>query len=234
MKLNKLIIIVICASIFSFSYGVATIQFKLFPFEQLRFIKTSLSSRDDYSPYFYDRKSIFELHGNNDYTVVFIGDSLTDYGEWQDLFPSLTTANRGIKGDTSSGVINRIDSIISTYAPSAFILIGVNDLLSGISEDQLLKNYQEIINKLMHSDMDVYIQSIIYTDNKRPILNKQITSVNEQLKLLDKTGDSVTYIDLNAVLAPNALLDSRYSRDGIHLNGEGYSKWKEVIKPFIQ
>lgn len=124
MKSSKqLIIAVFAGMIFSFLYGVITVGYKIPPFDQLRAIKQLVSSNPSYSDYFYHKISFFEQHGNHQYDVVFIGDSITDSAEWEDLFPSLKIANRGIAGDTTKGVLNRMDTIYSTNAKKAFIMI---------------------------------------------------------------------------------------------------------------
>jgi len=119
-------VIAVCASMLSFTYGVVTVQYKVFPFEQIRSIKQTVSPSPSprYSDYFYHKKSFFEQHGEHNYDVVFIGDSITDGAEWEDLFPSLKIANRGIGGDRTDGVLKRLDSIYSTSASRAFIMIG--------------------------------------------------------------------------------------------------------------
>lgn len=43
----------------------------------------------------------FAENHQNTYDIVFVGDSITDGAEWEDLFPNYYIANRGISGDTS-------------------------------------------------------------------------------------------------------------------------------------
>lgn len=172
MKFNKFIVIAVCASLLSFTYGVVTVQYKIFPFEQLRAIKQIASP--SHSDYFYHKKSFFEQHGGHNYDVVFIGDSITDGAEWEDLFPTLTIANRGIGGDRTDGVLKRLDSIYSTSADRAFIMIGINDFNSGMSVDEVFLNYKTIVNKLVEHGMAVYIQSTIFAGKRLEKLNTKI------------------------------------------------------------
>lgn len=219
----------------AFIYGMVTVQYKIFPFRQVVSIahvirlKTGLKHSD----YFYHKKSFFKQHGNHPYDVVLIGDSLTDDADWQDLFPSLRLANRGIDGDRSDGVLNRLEGIYSTSAPKAFIMIGINDFSLGRDVDYVFDNYKNIVNKLVEQEMKVYIQSTILAGKQRKGLNKNIKLLNERLQVLAKQTESITYIDLNVGLTSDSLLKSRYTRDGVHLNGEGYAVWKELIKPYI-
>ena len=234
---NKQFVIAICVSmLISFLYGVITVQYKIPPFELLRDIKKRLSSSSmpKHSDYYYDKKSFFEQHGGHQYDVVFIGDSITDTAEWEDLFPSLKIANRGISGDTTEGVLERMDSIYATHAKKAFIMIGVNDFGGGAEVNAVFENYQSIINGLVTHGMQTYVQSTILAGEQRADLNKKIIALNDRLKKLTEENKSLTYIDLNAGLVSGSFLESNYSRDGIHLNGSGYGVWKEIIKSYLQ
>jgi lysophospholipase L1-like esterase len=234
---NRQLVIAVCVSmIFSFLYGVITVQYKIFPFDQLRTIKqlVSPSPNPSYSDHFYHKKSFFELHGGHQYDVVFIGDSITEGAEWEDLFPSLKIANRGISGDRTDGVLKRMDSIYSTNARKAFIMIGGNDFVRGAEVNDVVQNYKSIISNLVAHGMQTYVQSTILVGNRIAKLNKKIMALNAQLKKMADENKTFTYIDLNAGLARGSVLDSKYSRDDMHLNGSGYAVWKDIVKSYIQ
>ncbi len=238
---NK-IMLVVCSGILSFIYGMATVAYQIFPFEQVRDIKQILVPKPKpkpkltYSNYFYHKKSFFEQHGRNNYDVVFIGDSITDGAEWEDLFPSIKIANRGIDGDRTDGILKRLDSIYSTSAHSAFIMVGVNDFSHEVSVDEVFYNYTNIVNHLIEKGMKVYIQSTILTGKQfdQQNWNKKIIELNNKLKLLANRHNSVTYIDLNSGLTKNNFLNPMYSRDGVHLNADGYAVWRDIIIPYIK
>ena len=228
----------------SFTYGMAAVYYKVFPYEQLMAIKRIANSSScpcpnpsrspRYSDYFFDKKSFFEQHGGHHYDIVFIGDSITDGAEWGDLFPSIKIANRGINLDRTDSVLKRMESIYATSARRAFIMIGINDFSTGKSVDEVFENYRDIVNKLVAHEMKVYIQSTIFVGKQRESLNIKIAELNERLQLLAAQSDFMTYIDLNIGLTKDSLLSAMYTRDGIHLNGEGYAVWKEIITPYIQ
>jgi lysophospholipase L1-like esterase len=165
---------------------------------------------------------------------VFIGDSITDYAEWQELFPSIRIANRGIGNDRTDGVIKRLESIYSTSASKAFIMIGTNDFAYGMNINDVYGNYKSIVSKLVDHGMEVYIQSTILVGKRHEYLNKRIMALNERLRKFANQTNLVTYIDLNVGLAQDSLLKTTYSRDDVHLNGDGYAIWKELIKSYIQ
>ncbi len=230
-----MILVVLISIFFSFIYGMVTIQYKIFPYQQVKLIVQTISSITSprHSDYFFHKKSFFEQHGNPPYDVVFIGDSLIDDADWQDLFPSVRIANRGIKGDRTDGVLNRLESIYSTSASKAFIMIGINDFSFGTNANDVFRNYKTIVDKLVARKMEVYIQSTILAGKQRNAVNKKIIILNKRLQHLAKQKKSITYINLNTSLSKNSLLNEKYTRDGTHLNGDGYAIWKELIKPYI-
>ena len=238
---HKQFVIAVCVTmLLSFLYGVITVQYKIPPYDLLRGIKQLLGSGSGSSPmpsrsdYFYEKKSFFEQHGGHQYDVLFIGDSITDAAEWEDLFPSLKIANRGISGDTTDGVLERLDSVYSTHAKKAFIMVGVNDFGGGAELNAVFDNYKSIINSLTAHGMQTYVQSTILAGRQRTGLNEKITALNALLEKMADQTKAFTYIDLNAGLARGSFLESQYSRDGIHLNGSGYAVWKDIIKTYIE
>ena len=113
-------------------------------------------------------------------------------------------------------------------------MIGINDFNSGMSVDEVFENYKTIVSQLVEHGMKVYIQSTIFAGKRLDKLNPKIEALNERLSLFATTKESITYIDLNAGLAKNSLLNPIYSRDDVHLNGNGYAVWKSIIRPYIQ
>jgi lysophospholipase L1-like esterase len=182
---------------------------------------------------YYDKKSFFEINGAKS-DIVMIGDSLTDGAEWRELFPNISIVNRGIGGDTTKGVLNRMESIYLTNAKKAFIMIGVNDLGKSISVDQTFNNYKKIVSKLKQHGIKPYIQSVLLLAKKDMPRNKQILKLNSKLRSFSEE-ENIVFIDLNKVLSENGkLMESYSSEDNIHLNGYGYLAWKNAIKKYVE
>ena len=249
MKSCRFVIIAVCASvIFSFTYGVLSAHYQIFPYglmkatwllvehEDVRLMKRKRSITRKNTIYYKTRVSLFEKLRANDYDIVFVGDSLTDRAEWQASFPMIKIANRGISGDSTRGISERLDSIFSTSASTAFVMMGVNDLMAGIAVNKVFDNYQDIVSELADHGLTVYIQSTILSGNPKKnsrSLNDKILALNVRLQKLANETKSVFFIDLNAVLAPGLMLNEAYTLDGIHLNGNGYVKWNELIQPYL-
>jgi lysophospholipase L1-like esterase len=223
------VILIILAIICSFTYGMATVYLRIFPFSQVQMLFRFSNSDPEYSNYYLIKKSIFDERNEEEYDFVFVGDSLIDMAEWNEIIPNVKVANRGISGDTTLGLINRLDSVLSTSAQKAFVMIGRNDLVAGSSIDQVVENYKIILEELVRRKMTVLIQSLLYVEENKASLNSSIRETNFRLQGLAANHDAIRFIDLNGGLAPDGYLDSKYSFDGSHLNGKGYSIWHAII-----
>lgn len=220
--------------VISFIYGLTVGTYKIFPFSELNMIKDLVSSKAEpksfETPYYLHKTSFFKLKSQSDYDVVFIGDSITDGSDWYDVFPDLKVANRGINGDTTAGVLNRMDTILNTNAEKAFLMIGANDI-GAIDVEVILHNYVNILKQLKNSDIEPIVLSTLFTYNHVRD-NKIIRKLNTKLKILC-SDLGITYVDLNVHLSIDGELNKDYSFDGIHLNGIAYSIWAKAIKDYI-
>jgi lysophospholipase L1-like esterase len=187
------------------------------------------------TPFYWDKKSHFETLPKSESEIIFLGDSLTDLCEWEELFKNNKIKNRGICGDTTEGILNRIDNIIEAKPQKLFILIGINDLNQGRKVEDVLNTYRNILRTLQEQipKTQVFIQSVLPVNNdKFPNngVNERIIKVNTELKDLAKEF-SFHYIDLfSCFLDSQNQLDAQYTSDGIHLNGKGYLIWQKIIE----
>lgn len=188
--------------------------------------------------FYRDKKSHFEALPNTTEEIVFLGDSLTDLCEWSEVFRNQNIKNRGICGDTTAGILNRINNIIESQPQKLFIMIGINDLNQGILVEDIEKNYQSILEifKNQIPGANVFIQSLLPVNNQLFInqgVNDKIIVLNSKLEDLSKKF-SFQYIDLFTVfLDENNQLDAAYTSDGIHLNGQGYLVWQAIIEKYV-
>lgn len=222
-----------------FAYGFSVSHFQVFPYKPLQTVKQTLSSSERDVPksylnaYYLDRKSFFELHSQNQYDLVFLGDSLTDGAEWQELFPDFRIANRGINGDITEGLLERLDSITSLPSTRVFIMAGINDLRRGLSVEEVFDNYQMLVNQLNETGHEVFIQSTLFVgpsrENKENSVNRSVSQLNELLEQVAANKPRATYIDLNSQFSRDGYLRAELSHDDLHLNGRAYSLWRALV-----
>lgn len=179
--------------------------------------------------------------------MVFVGDSITEQMNLGELLRRPDVYNRGISGDTTSGVLKRMEESIFALKPSKlFLLIGTNDIYNDtFTKDETIRNIKNIIvlvgKKL--PDTKIYLESIypISFENNGKIdlfaigsrTNEKIDELNEELKLLAQTH-GIEYIDVNKHLKDkNGNLKLDYTIDGLHISVKGYIKVMEILKLYL-
>src|SRR5262249_29644024 len=155
---------------------------------------------------------------------------ITEGIDWRELFPDVRILNRGIAGDTSAGVLNRLDEVIARHPKVVFLMIGVNDLQMGVPVPTINAHIRSIVAALLQSQIRVVLQKTLYvTAGYRSQINNKVNELNDLLSDLCG-GPQVLCLNLNQILADGGALSPSFSLDGLHLNTAGYLAWKNEIK----
>jgi len=172
--------------------------------------------------------------------IIFLGNSITEFGDWQKLLNDSTVINRGIAGDNTFGVLARLDDVINREPNKVFIKIGINDISQNIPVEIIVKNISTIVKSIKEKSpmTKIYIHSILPTNdnvkNEYPDAynkNSLVNLVNKQLKKQAKKYN-IIYIDINKIFSDKyGKLDIKYAdSDGLHLNDFAYKTWIELLK----
>ena len=195
-----------------------------------------------YRPGNYDQKvANFRSYPNSKKDIVFLCNSITDYGEWTELLQLPEARNRGISGDITFGVLERLDEVTEGKPAKIFILIGINDIARNIPDSVILDNYKKIIQRIKKSSKrtKIYFNTLIPVNNTFPDrahFNKDehIAAVNIGLKRLCE-AEKITLIDIHPHYEGEDMkLDKSMTYDGLHLNAEGYKKWAFILQPYLK
>ncbi|MCP3929019.1 MAG: G-D-S-L family lipolytic protein [Bacteroidetes bacterium] len=183
------------------------------------------------------RKTHFEMLPEKENTIVFLGNSLTAECEWSEFFPGIPVQNRGISGDLSSGVLERLDPILFQQPEKIFLMIGINDLLF-VSPEHIADNYRKIIKNILRQSphTKLFLQSVLPVNNSVRnvgISNQDILRLNTFIRTLSEEF-KLEYIDLHKLLAnEEGELQARFTVDGLHINGNAYLIWKKAIDSLV-
>lgn len=168
--------------------------------------------------------------------IAFIGDSLTEYFDWQGRFPGYQVTNLGVAGEPVEGLLNRIPEIRSTVRDPGviFLMTGINNL--AMEDHSIAGTYKKIVASLVayYRGSLVVIQSILpvllpWVDNR--VIERTNRSLEEIAKefnaeYLDICG---SFVDEEKNPVKGYLLD-----DGVHLSDKGYEIWANVIEEFLK
>jgi len=192
-----------------------------------------------YHNYLYDqRKAYFEALPKENDGIIFLGNSITHWGDWAELLKTPKAKNRGIAGDISFGIVNRLDGIIAEKPTKIFIMIGVNDIGRKIPLSVTLTNYRKIIKRLQSvlPRARLFVQSVLPINEK--LINRtyytgtntEIRTMNIALKKL-ASDSNVTYVDLYSQVANDkGEMPAAYTYDGIHLTASAYILWTNFLR----
>jgi lysophospholipase L1-like esterase len=182
------------------------------------------------------QNKLFSVYDDKNYKFVMLGDSITEGVAWNELLGIPDVANRGIGGDTTEGILNRLENIYAINPQFCFIMAGINDIGHNISVDIITENMEKIITGLENKGITVIIQSTLYVAKN----NKEWEKTNAQVKQLNMWFEKYCndkknlYLDLNGILSADNALKSEYTYDGVHLLGIGYKCWRDLILPIIR
>ncbi len=178
------------------------------------------------------RRSQFAALPPSPGSIVFLGDSISEGGLWDEWFPDVPVLNRGIGGETSAQVRVRLDTAI--HDPLAvFLLVGTNDLSAGVAAAEVARNIGEIIDGIGHRAPDalVVVQSVM---PRSAAFRDEVRRLNQEIRRVVAGRATARYLDLWPALAtPTGVLRAEFTRDALHLNGDGYRAWVDVIRPLV-
>jgi lysophospholipase L1-like esterase len=173
------------------------------------------------------------------HALVFLGDSITQ--GWSDdfrgFYPNVKTANRGISGDTSRGLLTRLDDDVLSLNPSAVVLlIGTNDIDVKVPVEGIASNVERLLARLSAHDpkMPVVLCHVFPSSAKMNRPADKIRKLNQLLADVARGNTQVTVLDTYTLFA-NAEGDAKPEEfpDLLHLNDAGYEKWRAALWPVL-
>jgi len=173
---------------------------------------------------------------------ILVGDSLSLWFPPQLLPEGKNWLNQAISGETSNGLLKRLDLFDRTQPEVVFVMIGINDLIRGISDEVILDNQRQIMSYLrrMHPTAQIVVQSILPHGGEETtwegreklltVANSRIRQLNQQLQGV-AVNEGVKYLDLYPLFtSQQGNLRREFTTDGLHLSAEGYIVWRSALQ----
>lgn len=183
----------------------------------------------------------FKSYPNAASDIVFLGNSITAGTDWNELLGKTNCRNRGISGDITFGVLERLEEVTEGKPAKVFILIGINDIQHNIPDEVISANHRRMVQKIKAASphTKIYFFTLLPVNNEftqfKNHYNKDehIIAVNEALKKM-AAEEKITLIDLYPhFLDAQKKLDKRFTIDGLHLNAAGYKMWAGILKKYL-
>ncbi len=173
-----------------------------------------------------------ETFADYEVDVAFLGDSLTDGYDLEKYYPDYVTANRGIGGDTTHGLEERLQISVYDLNPKvAVMLIGGNNL------GTMFENYEDILIGFSENLPETKIVLVSLTAMGGSLAEKnQLAAYNNVKikKLAAKYG--FAFVDLYTPLLneESGEIYAEYTSDGAHLTPLGYEVFTDTLMPTLE
>lgn len=180
----------------------------------------------------------FRSFPNSKKDIIFLGNSITANTDWMELLGNKHARNRGISGDITFGVVERLDEVTEGKPKKIFLLIGINDISRNIPDALILRNYHTIISRIKQETpkTKIYIHTLLPVNNEftqfKNHYNKDehILYINDEIRKLAAREGAILIDVYPLFLDADNKLDKKYTVDGLHLNALGYKLWAGILK----
>lgn len=201
-----------------------------------------LNEEDDKNAFDIYRESRYieclqKVDSGKTYDVAFVGDSLTNWGDFERVFADKNCVNLGILGDTINDCRSRLHLLQKSGAKKVFLLIGINSfILVNENFNVAMTSYEELIKEIKEAcpDIEIYLESLlpVSTLYNYYINPTEMALFNRNMKqIAEKYG--AEYIDIHTFYDVDGYLDSRLTTDGVHLTAAGYQDWYDTVADYL-
>ena len=160
-------------------------------------------------------------------TVVMLGDSITEEGDWSALLPGYEVANRGHSGFTTAELVAVAETVAEARPAAVFVLTGTNDIRDGKPADWTADQLTEILDRFdqLAPDTSVVLQTILPRADEAA----QAVEANESIREI-ASERGLPLLDLHAAFDDGAGgMRPSETTDGIHLADAGYQRWAPLV-----
>lgn len=172
--------------------------------------------------------------------IVFYGDSIKQ--GWGDdmggAFPQIKTANRGISGDTSRGLLLRLEHDVLALNPRGIVLlIGTNDIEEVARADAIVGNVVLLVQRIRahHPALPILLCEVFPSSPSQARGPELIRDLNARYHAAFKDHPQVTLVPTWAPFAgPDGNARRSDMPDLLHPNEAGYLIWRDTLLPALQ
>lgn len=166
--------------------------------------------------------------------VVFIGDSIIDFWDFNRDFPGEGWINRGIAGQRTVEILGRFcNDALALHPQVIFVIAGTNDLATDGTVDVIIANLREMVRLSVQQGIRIIVSSLLpvsdYHKEKEAKFErtktrppKLILATNQAIAAM-AVQEGAVYLDLHHCLEDSAgFLHADFGDDGLHPNEAGY------------
>ena len=170
--------------------------------------------------------------------VIFLGNSITEMGDWKKATGDTTVTNRGIGGDITYGILKRLKDITDRQPSRVFLLIGINDIGKDIPDAVIADNDLKIVREIhtKSPQTKIYVESVLPVNSTMPNFPQHydkedhVLALNKLLQANAAAG-GYTYVDIfHLFVDADGRLQSQLTYEGLHVRPPAYIIWVDYLK----
>jgi N-acetylglucosamine-6-sulfatase len=166
-------------------------------------------------------------------SIVFVGDSLTSGGRWQEWFPNFDVHVEADPGDSTDRLAERLPGIVELQPANLAILIGANDFGANRSVEYVVRSIEYFL-AIVRQEVPgsrTLVQSIMPRGREYA---EDIKSANRHLRQYAQNVHA-QYLDLWPAMAlEDGELSPEFTNDRLHLTEAGYQAWLGELEPALE
>ena len=188
----------------------------------------------------------FEVEGGIDSTsIVMLGNSLTENAkDWaQRIGTDRQIVNRGIIGDNTTGIAERLCQITPHHPRAIFLMAGINDMAGGTSSTDVASRVISLIEKIRQQSPQtvLFVQSILPINESngrwKTLTGRtdDIPYANMLIRAYCQSND-IMFIDIFKRMTRGRSNELRQdlTTDGLHLSEQGYKIWAFELRKYVK
>jgi lysophospholipase L1-like esterase len=184
-------------------------------------------------------QSFLEVAKAGQIDLLFVGDSITDWWRneqrgglavWNQFFAPLRAANFGIAGDTTQGVLWRMQNgeLDGFQAKLIVLMLGTNNINRNPNAE-IADGNRAIVNEFRKRQPNAKVGVFPRGRESDSPFRAAIKEINDRLKTI-ADDKQVFFLDIgDKFLAPDGTLTAEVFPDGLHPNELGYRIWANAI-----
>lgn len=164
--------------------------------------------------------------------IVMFGDSLTEQGNWVELFPDRDVIGSGFSGYTTEQLTRLAGDAVRSRPTAVFVLAGTNDVFQGQSPDWTADRLAELIATMQTESPDtrIVVQTLLPSEG----MSAELVATNDAIRRV-AVARGLDVLDLYPAFDDGSgRLRAAETIDGVHLTGAGYERWVALLEPWFE
>ncbi|MCU1470587.1 MAG: hypothetical protein JWQ39_1736 [Glaciihabitans sp.] len=172
-------------------------------------------------------------YGNQNESILFVGDSITAGGNWQQWFPDYDVHVETSPDDATDRLNERLPAVTELQPENLAILIGGNDFGLSRSVEYVVRSIEYFLAIVRQNvpGSRTLVQSILPRGKE---FADDIRDANRHLRQYAQNVHA-QYLDLWPAMATDeGELRPEFTTDRLHLTTEGYEAWLGELRPALE